>query len=53
MTLKQGEHFTLNQQEPDSPFKGLGLFVRNNGDKIIEVSIENNKIVIEIKDAVH
>lgn len=51
MTLKTGEHFSLNQTAKDSPLEGLAIFVRNNGDNVIKVSTEGNNILITVEKA--
>lgn len=32
----------------EDQFSGLELFVRNNGDKVIHVYVEDNKIVLQV-----
>lgn len=53
MTLKGSEHFKLDQEDKNSPFHGLSLYVKNNGNKIVlaTVSRRAKTIIIEMEDA--
>ena len=47
MTLKPNERFKLKQLTKDSKFEGLELLVHNNGPNTVEVSVEEDTIVIK------
>ena len=49
MNLYNKDSFRLIKPSSESDtFSGLELFVRNNGDRIIHVYVEDNKIVLEV-----
>lgn len=50
MTLKPKDRFRLKQEAAEAMFKGLELVVGNSGPNTVEVSIEGNKIIIEVKE---
>lgn len=50
MTLKPKENFKLiSDEKTASKFEGLELIVQNKGPNIIEVAVEGDKIIIEVK----
>lgn len=54
MTLKPNERFKLKQLKVGSKFEGLELLVHNNGPNTVEVSVEEDTIVIRaVKEEQH
>jgi len=50
MNLYSKDSFRLYKPDDSSnTFSGLELFVRNNGDKVIHVYVEGNKIILEME----
>jgi len=50
MNLYSKDSFRLYKPDDSSDtFSGLELFVRNNGDKVIHVYVEGNKIILEME----
>lgn len=49
MTLNSGDWFTLKEENPASLFKGVNIFVRNNGNNIVKVSSDSDSILISIE----
>jgi hypothetical protein len=48
MTLNTSDYFSLNIKEGDSLFKDISVFVRNNGDKVVKVSFNENTITLKV-----
>lgn len=48
MNLYSKDSFRLIKPCDDDQFSGLELFVRNNGDRVIHVYVEGNKIVLQV-----
>lgn len=49
MTLAGNEYFKLDEQDPNSLFYGLSVFVRNNGNNIVKVASSHGSILISIE----
>lgn len=49
MSLTTGDSFTLNEEDSKSLFKGVNLFLRNNGDNTVKVSTDGVNILITVE----
>ena len=50
MTLEFGEHFSLtDDNNENSLFKGLNIYVRNNGSRLVKVTTDGESILISVE----
>lgn len=49
ITLNSGEYLSMNEESKDSMFKGVNLFLRNNGDNVVKVVSDTDSLLITVE----